>query len=76
MASELCKHVAIDETFLPALARQNDPNSRNKSEALREASLRLLRTVTTAIRFTGPVLSYAVLVLFDSDIERKYRKFL
>jgi CHAT domain-containing protein len=30
------------KNFYGALARQNDPNSRNKSQALREASLRLL----------------------------------
>jgi CHAT domain-containing protein len=30
------------KNFYQALARQNDPNSRNKSQALREASLRLL----------------------------------
>lgn len=35
--SQLMKH------FYQTLARQNDPNSRNKSEALREASLRLLK---------------------------------
>ena len=31
------------KNFYQALARQNDANSRNKSEALREASFRLLK---------------------------------
>ena len=31
------------KNFYQALAKQNDANSRNKSEALREASLRLLK---------------------------------
>jgi len=31
------------KNFYEALARQNDPNSRDKSQALREASLRLLK---------------------------------
>jgi CHAT domain-containing protein len=31
------------KNFYQALARQNDPNTRNKSQALREASLRLLK---------------------------------
>jgi len=31
------------KNFYQALGRQNDPNSRNKSHALREASLQLLK---------------------------------
>lgn len=31
------------KNFYQALARENDPNGRNKSQALREASLRLLK---------------------------------